>query len=224
MAEANVRRRDTGSPEPRRTLISRKECGQNRSTVSFFSYPPEPEDARFMFRSLLALALVTASIPVTAEEPSAFKRTTIDIGCVVTDIDKSVKFYTEGIGFREVKSFEVPADLARDAGLTDSRPLSVRVLTLGDDDTATRLKLMQVVGTLPRTGDNDFIHSHTGFRYLTIMVADTDAAVARLEKLGVKPIAKSPVALPDSLAPGMSLTCVRDPDGNLVELLGPSKK
>jgi lactoylglutathione lyase len=82
---------------------------------------------------------------------------------------------------------------------------------------------MQVAGTLPRTGDNEFIHSHAGFRYLTIMVADTDAALARLAKLGVAPIAKSPIALPDSLAPGMHLTCVRDPDGNLVELIGPRK-
>jgi catechol 2,3-dioxygenase-like lactoylglutathione lyase family enzyme len=80
-----------------------------------------------------------------------------------------------------------------------------------------------VAGTSPRTGDNEFIHSHTGFRYLTIMVEDTTAALERLTKLGVKPLAKSPVALPDSLAPGLFLTCVRDPDGNIVELLGPRK-
>jgi lactoylglutathione lyase len=171
----------------------------------------------------LALSLALSCLVALAAEPEAFPRTTIDLGCVVTDLDKSVRFYTEGIGFREVTGFEVPAGLATDAGLTDARPLSIRVLVLGDDATATKLKLMQVAGTLPRTGDTDFIHSHTGFRYLTIMVADTDAAFARLEKLGVKPVAKGPVALPDSLAPGLHLTCVRDPDGNLVELIGPRK-
>jgi lactoylglutathione lyase len=174
-------------------------------------------------RFLLAPSLALACLVAGAAEPEAFPRTTIDLGCVVTDLDKSVRFYTEGIGFREVKGFDVPAGLATDAGLTDARPLSIRVLALGDDDTATKLKLMQVAGTLPRTGDTDFIHSHTGFRYLTIMVADTDAALVRLEKLGVKPVAKSPIALPDSLAPGLHLTCVRDPDGNLVELIGPRK-
>jgi len=172
-------------------------------------------------RLLLALSLALAAVSAMAAEPETFPRTTIDLGCVVTDLDKSVRFYTEGIGFRELKGFEVPAGLATDAGLTDARPLSIRVLVLGEDDSATKLKLMQVAGTLPRTGDTDFIHSHTGFRYLTVMVADTDATLARLEKLGVKPIAKSPVALPDSLAPGLHLTCVRDPDGNLVELIGP---
>ncbi len=174
-------------------------------------------------RLLLALAFALPCLLVTADEPPTFPRTTIDLGCVVTDLDKSVRFYTEGIGFRELKGFEVPTTLATDAGLTDSRPLSIRVLVLGEGPEATKLKLMQVAGTLPRTGDNEFIHSHTGFRYLTIMVADTDAALARLAKLGVAPIAKSPIALPDSLAAGMHLTCVRDPDGNLVELIGPRK-
>jgi lactoylglutathione lyase len=175
-----------------------------------------------MHRSTTA-ALLLAALPCVAAE-SEFPRTTIDLGCVVSDLDASVRFYTEGIGFAEAKGFAVPADLARDAGLTDAKPLSVRVLVLGEGESATKLKLMQIAGTAPRTGDTEFIHSHTGFRYLTIFVADTDVVLARLAKLGVKPLAKSPVALPASLAPaGMHLTCVRDPDGNLVELIGPRK-
>ena len=74
----------------------------------------------------------------------------------------------------------MPADLAADAGLTDARPLAIWVLVLCEGPAATKLKLMQVAGTLPLTGDNEFIHSHAGFRYLTIMVEDTDAALAQL--------------------------------------------
>jgi catechol 2,3-dioxygenase-like lactoylglutathione lyase family enzyme len=169
------------------------------------------------------LCLCLCSHRLVAAEPVTFPRTTIDLGTVVGDLDKSVRFYTEGVGFRELEGFKVAAEVAAAAGLTDSKPLSIRVLALGDGPDATKLKLMQVAGTAPRPGDNEFIHSHTGFRYLTIMVADTDAALARLAKLGVKPIARSPVALPESLAPGMHLTCVRDPDGNIVELVGPRK-
>ena len=177
-----------------------------------------------MNRVLAVLFAGCLALPCLAAEPAAFPRTTIDLGCVVTDLDASVRFYTEGIGFTELKGFEVPAPLATDAGLTDGKPLAIRVLVLGEGENATKLKLMQVAGTSPRTGDTDFIHSHTGFRYLTIFVADTNAALARLAKLGVKPIAKSPVALPASLAPAdLHLTCVRDPDGNLVELIGPRK-
>ena len=171
-----------------------------------------------MHRLALAALLACSALPCLAAE---FPRTTIDLGCVVTDLDKSVRFYTEGIGFRELPGFSVDGPLAADAGLTDSKPLTVRVLVLGEGEHATKFKLMQVADTAPRPGDNEFIHSHTGLRYLTIMVADTDAALARLAKLGVKPVAKSPIALPDHLAKGMHLTCVRDPDGNLVELIGP---
>ena len=177
--------------------------------------------------SAFPLALLMAALCVLpvcpAAEPSGFTRTTIDLGMVVTNIEKSVAFYTDVIGFTELPGFDVPATLATDAGLTDGKPLSIRVLVLGEGPEATKLKLMSVAGTSPRTGDTDFIHSHTGFRYLTIMVADTDAALARLAKHGVKPLAKSPAPLPESLGPGVFLTCVRDPDGNIVELLGPRK-
>ena len=183
-----------------------------------------PTGRRITIRLIFAVAaFVPATAPAIAAEPVSFPRATIDLGTVVSDLDKSVRFYTEGIGFRELKGFDVSADIAASAGLTDSKPLSVRVLVLGDGPEATKLKLMQVAGTSPRTGDTDFIHSHTGFRYLTISVSDTTATLERLAKLGVKPLAKSPVALPESLAPGMALTCVRDPDGNIVELLGPQK-
>jgi hypothetical protein len=60
-------------------------------------------------RLLLSLSLALPCVVAMAAEPGAFPRTTIDLGCVVTDLDKSVRFYTEGIGFREVKGFEVPA-------------------------------------------------------------------------------------------------------------------
>jgi len=176
--------------------------------------------------SLQLSIVLSAALSVTslfAAEPVTFPRTTIDLGTVVSDVEKSVRFYAEGIGFREVQGFTVPADVAAGAGLTDGKPLSVRVLVLGDGDTATKLKLMSVVGTAPRTGDNEFIHSHTGFRYLTIMVDDTNAALARLEKIGVKPLARSPVAIPETIGKGLFLTCVRDPDGNIVELIAPKK-
>lgn len=178
-----------------------------------------------MRTSSLVLALFFTLIPGLARsaEPVGFPRATIDLGTVVTNLDASVRFYVDGIGFREVKGFDVPAGLAADAGLTDGKPLAVRVLVLGDGEHATKLKLMRIEGTAPRTGDTDFIHSHAGFRYLTIVVEDTDTALDRLAKIGVRPIAKTPVPLPDSLGPGLHLTCVRDPDGNLVELVGPRR-
>ena len=179
-------------------------------------------------RTVAMMLMMTCCHALRAAEEVAFSRTTIDLGTVVGDLEKSVRFYTQAIGFREVKGFEVDSRIARAAGLIDSKqpdskPLFIRVLVLGEGPEATKLKLMQIGNT--KTGDNEFIHSHTGFRYLTIMVDDTLAALDRLENFGVKPLAESPVLLPESLAPGgIFLTCIRDPDGNIVELVGPKKK
>lgn len=183
------------------------------------------------FLRVLSCALVISAVVVLAwqssraadAKKSEFARETIDLGVVVTDVAKSVKFYTEALGFSEAPGFSVPADFCADAGLTDKQALNIRVLVLGGDPTATKLKLMEVPGVTSKKTDNAFIHSQLGYRYLTVYVADATAALARLQKAGVKPVAKGPVPLPAGLAAGMTLTVVRDPDGNLIELVGPKR-
>jgi catechol 2,3-dioxygenase-like lactoylglutathione lyase family enzyme len=174
---------------------------------------------------LVAAAAVVLSggwLVTAADAPSAeFARGTIDLGVVTSDVAKSVKFYTEAIGFKEIEGFSVDAQLCADAGLTDRKSLDIRVLVLEDNPAATRLKLMSLPGVKSKTSDNAFIHSQLGFSYLTIYVTDGNAALERLKRAGVKPIAKGPVQLPANLGGGAALTVVRDPDGNLIELIGP---
>lgn len=173
------------------------------------------------------VVLVAGGVRAVDEKPaptSEFTQPTIDIGCFVSDPDASAKFYTEAIGFKEVSPFSVPGDFCKEAGLTDGSALeNIRVLVLGDGPGATKLKLSSISGHKARLGDNQFVPSQYGFRYLTVHVADTTAALARLQKAGVKPLANGPAALPKSLAEGVYLTCVRDPDGNIIELVGPKK-
>ncbi len=152
---------------------------------------------------------------------SAFASKTIDIGVVVSDVEKSVKFYTNAIGFKEVPGFGVPKGFATRVGLTDQQELKIRVLVLGEGEGATKLKLMELPGVKSKRSDNRYIHSQLGFSYLTVMVKDTTAALARLKKVGIKPIAGGTQALPAPLPQGVYLTIVKDPDGNLIELVGP---
>ena len=184
-------------------------------------------------RGISALALVVAlmlAMPLSAtsaraqDEPEGeFARTTIDLGVVVSDVEKAAKFYTDAVGFTEIEGFAVPGDFAADSGLTDGRDLKIRVFVLGEGESATKLKLMQLPQGDSKKSDNTFIHSQLGFSYLTIYINDTTAALARLTKSGVKPLAKGPVPLPKGFPEGVFLTVVRDPDGNLVELVGPKK-
>ena len=155
--------------------------------------------------------------------PSEFAKTTIDLGVVVSDIEKSAAFYKEAIGFTEIDGFQVSADFATDSGLTENHALSIRVFTLGEGESATKLKLMQLPGVDSAKSKSDTIHSQLGFSYITIFVNDTTAAMERLSKNGVKPLAKGPVPLPKGFPEGIFLTLVKDPDGNFVELVGPRK-
>ncbi|HEX3726739.1 MAG TPA: VOC family protein [Pirellulales bacterium] len=166
--------------------------------------------------------LVSSATVVLAADKSEFARTTIDVGMVVSDAARAIKFYTEAIGFQEGQSFSVSSEFCADAGL-DDQTLDIHVLTLGTGPTATKLKLMEVPRVDTKKTDTKYIHSQLGYRYLTIFVADATAAFDRLAKSGVKPLAKGPVPLPAGLPAGMVLCVVRDPDGNLIELIGPKR-
>lgn len=179
---------------------------------------------------LLVVGLIAAgafSLGVFANQKDAsespFASEVIDLGVVVSDIDKSVKFYKEVLGFEEIEGFKVPGQFGLDTGLANNLPLDIHVLVLGKGEKATKLKLMQLKTAHGARVDNTFIHSSYGFRYLTIAVKDVNAAVAHAAKAGAKPIAKCPVPLPAGFPDGLALANYRDPDGNLVELVGPWK-
>lgn len=162
------------------------------------------------------LLLAGASTPAGKE---AFGRTTIDIGIVVSDVEKSAKFYKEALGFTEVGGFAVSKEMGGDSGLVDYHAFKVRVFVLADESTATRIKLMDFPGVKSKKVDNKYINSSLGFSYLTIIVSDTTAAVERARKAGAKPV-KEPYQLGAS---GSYLTMLNDPDGNIIELVGPKK-
>lgn len=154
-----------------------------------------------------------------------FSSQTIDLGVVVTDISKSLEFYKEVVGFSEIDGFEVKGSFPKKVGLTDGTPLKIHVLTLGDNEKATKLKLMQIFPAKPvRTIKQPFIHTLTGFSYITIFVKDVDLVLDNARKKGIKPYAESPQTLPKGLPQDVCLLILKDPDGNFVEIVGPNTK
>jgi lactoylglutathione lyase len=186
-----------------------------------------------IMRSLRSLCLVLgvsalagwmAQAQNAAPDDSSFTSQTIDLGTVVSDVEKSVAWYKDVIGFQEADGFDIPPGFAKQTGLTNNLPFHVHVLTLGKDEKATKLKLMQFKTSPGARVDQNYIHSTYGFRYLTIIVKDLNAAVERAAKHQVKPIAEGPQGLPDGFPQELGLAILRDPDGNFVELVGPLKK
>jgi lactoylglutathione lyase len=169
---------------------------------------------------LVALALLE-SAPSTraAEATNTFSKPTIDIGIVARDVEKSAKFYSETIGLKEIKGFSATPEFGKKIGLVDGHPIAVRVFVTDEIDGATRIKLMSFPGAGGKLPDRSFIHSTVGINYLTLFVKDMDETLARLKKAEAKLLGETPV----SVGGKNQLVVVRDPDGNFVELIGPTK-
>lgn len=175
-----------------------------------------------MKNKMLSFFFLFTSIFTSAEN---FSSQTIDLGVVVSDIEKSLTFYKEVVGFSEMDGFEVKGDFPKQVGLTDGTPLKIHVLVLGDDEKATKLKLMEVSSSKPaRKIKQPYIHTLTGFSYLTIFVKDVDLVLTNAKRKGYAPYAKSPKTLPKGLPQDICLLMLKDPDGNFVEIVGPNTK
>ena len=178
-----------------------------------------------LLSTLLLLPAALFSKDGDAKPAGPFASQTIDLGVVVSDLGKSLAFYKGVVGFSEVEGFKVAGDFPKKVGLTDGAPLAIHVLVLGEDETATKLKVMQVKSAKPaRVIKQKFIHTATGFSYLSIFVTDVDAVLERAKKAGHKPYAQSPQRLPEGLPQDVCLLMLKDPDGNFVEIIGPLTK
>ncbi len=181
-----------------------------------------------MVVGIATIACLLASVPFAVARQATpisenFAATSIDLGLVVSDVDKTVAFYTNVLGFKELAGFSGDADFLTKVGLTDNQSITVRVLALGEGPNATKLKVMSFSQVPVSRVDQTFIHSAYGVRYLTVLVKDLNLAIEHAAMAGGKPIAQSPQPLPANLAPGIGLANYRDPDGNIVELVGPWK-
>ena len=178
---------------------------------------------------LLALAALVAAgcapeaqreaVPAKAE--AGFASPVISFALVVSDIERSSNFYRNALGMTEIPGFDVKKEMAGDAGLTAYKDFHVRVFVAEQSPGATQVKLIAFKDALTKPNDNAFIHSELGVRYLTVHVKDITASLARIAKWGVLPIGKGPMALPATFPKGIYLAIVRDPDGNMIELVGP---
>ena len=166
----------------------------------------------------LIWSLFLSGCAVRSEQKSEFTSTTIDMGIVVSDVEKAAEFYKNALGFTEAPGFDVSAEMGGGSGLTDNQPFHVMVFVLGEEPTATKIKLMQFPQTPGKNVDNQFIHSSLGYSYLTIFVTDMAASVERAKKAGAT-VVKEPYKINGN----NYLTLVKDRDGNIIEFVGPTK-
>jgi catechol 2,3-dioxygenase-like lactoylglutathione lyase family enzyme len=165
--------------------------------------------------SIVFIVFGVASHAQKSPVPGEFSNPTIFVGSVVTDLAKSVDFYTNIIGMTKTGEFSVDGTKSKELGLTDGRSIDVTVLKLEDSPQANEWKLMSF-GTKPGHKKPNYLHDDTGMQYITILVNHLEPIMKRIEKNNIKILSGKP----SDLGEGRKFILVQDPDGTFIELIG----
>lgn len=166
-----------------------------------------------------ALMLVFVAFCISAQNQptkSEFSNPTIFVGSVVTDLEKSIDFYTNIIGMKKTGAFSVDAEKAKELGLTNGKKIDVTVLKLEDSPQANEWKLMSF-GTNPGHKKPAYLDDDTGMQYITILVNHLEPIMQRIEKNNIKILSGKPSKLEEN----RFFILIQDPDGTFIELIGP---
>jgi catechol 2,3-dioxygenase-like lactoylglutathione lyase family enzyme len=160
--------------------------------------------------ALVAVALATA-------RALAFVTAVDAVGLTVSDMDRSLAFYTGVLPFTKVSDVEVAGpEYERLTGVFGCRLRIVR-LRLGEET----LELTEFVAPRGRPAPVDARSDDGWFQHVAIVVRDMDAAYARLHAARIEHASTGPQRLPDSNpnAGGIEAFYFKDPDGHPLELI-----
>ena len=162
----------------------------------------------------LAAFVLLARLAVAAEAPVAG----VDaVGMTVSDMDRSVAFYSDVLGFEPVSDVEVAGDAYED--LQDVFGLRMRVvrLRLGDES----IELTEYLAPRGRPLPVDSRSNDRWFQHVAIIVSDMDRAYRWLRQHKVEHASSGPQTLPEwnAQAGGIRAFYFKDPDGHVLEIL-----
>lgn len=137
------------------------------------------------------------------------QRPVLDIGLVVRDIGRSIAFYRDTLGMKPTRQISLDAESARAGGVSDEG-FDIQYMEFGD----VNLKLISFENTPPATPTG--VDGASGYRYVTMWVKDMAATYADWKSKGADFLSE-----PIRRTPEIQMVFLRDPDGNLIEVLGP---
>ncbi len=133
----------------------------------------------------------------------------IDVGIVVKDLDVAEQFYGGVLGLPIVREVEITEDKAKRAGCASGR-FHFKAFQAGE----VQLKVVQADSNPPAGGG--VIDKSTGYRYLTFTVESVQEAHDALVAAGANLMGEI-----TEVVPGRFIIFFRDPDGNMLECVGP---
>jgi len=165
--------------------------------------------------AICALVLVLASM-APAQTPALVDGVD-SIGITVSDMDRTVDFYSRILTFEKVSDTEVSGDdVEHLEGVFGTRMRVVR-MKLGDEF----IELTEYLAPKGRPIPVDSRSNDRWFQHIAIIVSDMDKAYARLRQNKAEFASSGPQKLPDwnKNAAGISAFYFKDPDEHPVEIL-----
>ena len=136
------------------------------------------------------------------------------VGVCVTDLDRALRFYCEGLGFEHAAThdidsvyadaLEVPGDVALKSVFLSKGPVSIELLVWDRPDAE---------------GTPSSRRNLLGLTHLSFWVSDVEATAAALVAAGGTVIDSTRTKSQDAAGDGVHLLFCADPDGTRVELM-----
>ena len=162
----------------------------------------------------IALSASTAADEKSVAIITGIHHTAISTG----DIDRLLKFYRDLLGFEVVSDSRWPAGVRVADEITGLKGSAARMIMLriGEGNLEDHIELFQFSSPKPKPSDPNRPVCDHGYTHICLSVTNVDAEYERLKAGGMK--FHCP---PKSMGGNDKVTYGRDPDGNVIELLGP---
>jgi catechol 2,3-dioxygenase-like lactoylglutathione lyase family enzyme len=170
-------------------------------------------DRALVFVAFLVLGLYGSLAPASAQ----LVKSVDAVGITVSDIDRSVEFFSKVLSFEKVSDIEVMgSEYERLQGVFGARMRIVR-LRLGEEF----IDLTEYLTPRGRPIPVDSRSNDQWFQHIAIVVSDMDKAYQQLRAQKVQHTSTGPQRIPDwnKAAAGIKAFYFKDPDGHNLELI-----
>ena len=139
------------------------------------------------------------------------------IGITVSQIDRSVKFYNEVLGFKKVSDTELYGTEYEDLQSIFGLRMRIVRMQLGEEF----IELTDYLTSGGRSIPEDAKSNDLLFQHIAIVVSDMDKAYVQLKKYNIEHVSTGPQTLPASIpaAAGIKAFYFHDPDRHNLELI-----
>jgi len=139
------------------------------------------------------------------------------IGLTVSDLDRSVEFYSSVLEFQKVSETEVDGESYEHLEGVFGLRMRIARMRLGDES----IELTEFLAPRGRPAPVDARSNDRWFQHVAIIVSDMDRAYQRLREHKVQHASSGPQLLPawNQNAGGIRAFYFRDPDGHPLEIL-----